>query len=42
MVISAEMLEGWIAPAGIRRPSQGRVIQEMTTMVTHGITCRPS
>ena len=42
MVIGAVMLEDWIVPAGARRPSQGRMIQEMTMMVTHGITGRPS
>lgn len=42
MVIGAVMLEDWIVPAGVRRPSQDRMIQEMTMMVTHGITGRPS
>jgi AcrR family transcriptional regulator len=42
MVIGAVMLEDWIVPAGVRRPSQGRMIQEITMMVTHGITGRPS
>jgi len=41
MVIGTVMLEDWIVPAGVRRPSQGRMIQEMTMMVTHGITGRP-
>ncbi len=42
MVIGMVMLEDWIVPAGVRRPSQARMIQEMTMMVTHGITGRPS
>ncbi len=42
MVIGAVMLEDWIVPAGVRRPGQDRMIQEMTMMVTHGITGRPS
>jgi len=42
MVIGAVMLEDWIVPAGVRHPSQDRMIQEMTMMVTHGITGRPS
>jgi AcrR family transcriptional regulator len=42
MVIGAVMLEDWIVPAGVRRPSQDRMIQEMTMMVAHGITGRPS
>jgi len=42
MVIGAVMLEDWIVPAGTRRPSQDRMIREMTMMVTHGITGRPS
>lgn len=42
MVIGAVMLEDWIVPAGVRRPSQHRMVQEMTLMVTHGITGRPS
>jgi hypothetical protein len=36
------MLEDWIVPVGVRRPGQDRMIQEMTMMVTHGITGRPS
>jgi AcrR family transcriptional regulator len=42
MVIGSVMLEDWIVPAGVRRPSQDRMIHEMTMMVTHGITGRPS
>jgi AcrR family transcriptional regulator len=42
MVIGTVMLEDWIVPAGVRRPSQARMIHEMTMMVTHGITGRPS
>ena len=42
MVIGAVMLEDWIVPAGVRRPGQNRMIREMTMMVTHGITGRPS
>ena len=42
MVIGAAMLEDWIVPTGVRRPSQDRMIREMTMMVTHGITGRPS
>jgi AcrR family transcriptional regulator len=42
MVIGVVMLEDWIVPAGVRRPSRGRMIREMTMMVTHGITGRPS
>jgi AcrR family transcriptional regulator len=42
MVIGAVMLEEWIVPAGVRLPSQTRMIHEMTMMVTHGITGRPS
>ncbi|ORX00280.1 hypothetical protein AWC29_25760 [Mycobacterium triplex] len=42
MVIGAVLLEDWIVPAGARRPSQDRMIHEMTMMVTHGITGRPS
>jgi AcrR family transcriptional regulator len=41
MVIGAVMLEDWIVPAGARRPSQDRMIHEMTMMVTHGISGRP-
>jgi AcrR family transcriptional regulator len=42
MVIGAVMLDDWIVPVGARRPGQGRMIREMTMMVTHGITGRPS
>lgn len=42
MVIGTVMLEDWIVPAGVRRPSQDRMIQEITMMVTHGISGRPS
>jgi len=42
MVIGTVMLEDWIVPAGVRCPSQARMIHELTMMVTHGITGRPS
>lgn len=42
MVIGAVMLDDWIVPAAARRPGQDRMIREMTMMVTHGITGRPS
>ncbi|MCV6981627.1 TetR/AcrR family transcriptional regulator [Mycolicibacterium pulveris] len=42
MVIGAVLLDDWIVPAGMRAPSQSRMISEMTKMVTHGITGRPS
>jgi AcrR family transcriptional regulator len=42
MVIGTVMLEDWIVPAGVHRPSQARMVKEMTMMVTHGITGRPS
>jgi AcrR family transcriptional regulator len=41
MVIGTVMLEDWIVPVGVRRPSQARLIHEITMMVTHGITGRP-
>jgi AcrR family transcriptional regulator len=41
MVIGMAILEDWIVPAGVRRPSQARMIHEMTLMITHGITGRP-
>jgi AcrR family transcriptional regulator len=41
MVIGSVLLEDWIVPAGVRRPSQARMVQEITMMVTHGITGRP-
>jgi AcrR family transcriptional regulator len=41
MVIGAVMLEDWIVPVGVRRPSQARMIHEITMMITHGITGRP-
>jgi AcrR family transcriptional regulator len=41
MVIGSVLLEDWIVPAGVRRPSQARMVQEITLMVTHGITDRP-
>lgn len=42
MVMGAVLLEDWVVPVGVRRPSQERMIHEMTMMVTHGITGRPS
>lgn len=42
MVIGTVMLEDWVVPAGVRRPSQARMIREITMMVTHGITGRPN
>jgi AcrR family transcriptional regulator len=41
MVIGSVILEDWIVPIGVRRPSEARMIREMTMMVTHGITGRP-
>lgn len=41
MVIGSVILEDWIVPSGVRRPSQTRMIHEITMIVTHGITGRP-
>ena len=41
MVIGTAILEDWTVPAAVRRPSQARMVKEMTMMITHGITGRP-
>ncbi len=41
MVIGAAVLDDWIVPSGVRRPSQARMIHEITMLITHGITGRP-
>jgi hypothetical protein len=41
MVIGTAILEDWTVPADVRRPSQARMVKEMTMMITHGITGRP-
>lgn len=41
MIMGTAMLEDWIVPAGVRRPSQARMVHEMALMITHGITGRP-
>lgn len=42
MVIGAVILEDWIVPIGVRQPSQARMINELTMMITHGISSRPT
>jgi AcrR family transcriptional regulator len=41
MIIGSAILEDWIVPMGVRQPSQARMIQEITMMITYGITGRP-
>jgi AcrR family transcriptional regulator len=41
MIIGSVILDDWIVPTGVRQPSQARMIQEITMMITYGITARP-
>ena len=41
MVIGSVVLQDWVTPQGARNPSQTRMIREMASIVTHGITDRP-
>ena len=41
MVIGSVILEDWIVPAGVRTPSQARLMREMAMLITHGISDRP-
>jgi AcrR family transcriptional regulator len=40
MVIGSVLLEDWVVPGGLRKPSQARMITEMTKLVTDGIAHR--
>jgi AcrR family transcriptional regulator len=41
MVVGSVVLEDWVVPLGVRTPSQDRLIREMTSIVTYGISARP-
>jgi len=41
MVIGSVLLEDWVVPGGVRKPSQARMIREITQLVTDGIAHRP-
>jgi AcrR family transcriptional regulator len=41
-IIGSILLDDWITPLGMRRPSHSRMVEEITLLITYGITGRPT
>lgn len=41
MIIGSVIIEDWVVPLGARTPGHARLMQEMTLLITQGISVRP-